>query len=181
MGRIELIIGCMYSGKTTELIRQINRFQTLQKKMFIITHCLDTRYDEMGMICSHDNKKLKGNSFSKLIDSLTNTELLNAEIIFIEEGHFFPDLSKIVLYLANSLNKTIIISGLDGDFEGKPFEEIIQLIPNCEKLIKLNALCKKCNNGMEAIFSKRIIDSKEKQLVGSEGIYEAVCRKHFYN
>ena len=78
-------------------------------------------------------------------------------------------------------NKNVIISGLDGDFQLNPFEQIIKLISNSEKVTKLTALCKQCGDGTEACFSKRIIKNEERELVGSNGIYEAVCRKHYYS
>jgi thymidine kinase len=65
--------------------------------------------------------------------------------------------------------------------EKNPFGDVLRLIPHAEKVTKLSALCKKCGNGTEACFSKRIVNSEERELVGSDGIYEAVCRYHYYN
>ena len=181
MGRIELILGCMYSGKTTEMVRKINMYKTLNKPMVIYTHAMDTRYAESGKISTHDNTILQAIPKTHLSDIFETLSYQTAEMIFIEEAQFFPDLFDTVVRAANEHNKTLIISGLDGDYLLQPFEQIIRLIPHAESVIKLNALCRKCGDGTPASFSKRIVSSVERQLVGSNGIYEAVCRKHYDN
>jgi thymidine kinase len=185
MGRIELIIGCMYSGKTTEIIRQIKRYKTLNKNIIVISHISDNRYYNSGNISTHNREKMLAIPLVNLKDlykyDKDNEEFNKAEIVFIEEGQFFPDLYEFSIECANLYDKNVIISGLDGDFELKPFEQIIKLIPNSEKVTKLTALCKQCGDGTEACFSKRIVENKERELVGSDGIYEAVCRKHYYS
>jgi thymidine kinase len=187
MGRIELIIGCMYSGKTTEIIRQIKRYKSLNKNIIIITHTSDNRYYNSGNISTHNRENMKAIPLSKLKDIYTEDykeefNIFNeADIVFVEEGQFFPDLYEFAIECANLYDKNIIISGLDGDFQLNPFEQIIKLIPNSEKLTKLTALCKQCGDGTEACFSKRIIKDDKRELIGSDGIYEAVCRKHYYS
>jgi thymidine kinase len=104
-----------------------------------------------------------------------------AEVVFVEEGQFFSDLFEYTTEWANTLNKNVIISGLDGDFQLNSFEQIVRLIPHAEKVTKLTALCKQCGDGTEACFSKRIVKSDARELVGSEGVYEAVCRRHYYS
>jgi len=184
MGRIEMIIGCMYSGKTTEIMRQIKRYKTLNKNIIVITHESDNRYCDSGNISTHNCENMVAIPLSKLKNIYNNEykdEFNKAEVVFVEEGQFFPDLYEFSIDCANLYDKNIIISGLDGDFQLKPFEQIINLISNSEKVTKLTALCKQCGDGTEACFSKRIIKNKERELVGSNGIYEAVCRKHYYS
>lgn len=188
-GRIELIIGCMYSGKTSEIIRQVKRYKTLNKNIIIFTHSSDNRYFDSGNISTHNRENMPAIPLKNLKDiysynSSNNSiyeDFIKADVIFIEEGQFFPDLYDFVFEAANLYNKNLIISGLDGDFQLNPFEQIIKLIPNSEKVTKLTALCKQCGDGTEACFSKRIIQSDKRELVGSEGVYEAVCRKHYYS
>jgi len=182
MGRIELIIGCMYSGKTTETMRQIKRYKSLNKNIIIITHTSDNRYYESGNISTHNHENMMAIPLVNLKDiyKTEDNSFTKAEVVFVEEGQFFPDLYDFALECANLYDKNIIISGLDGDFQLKGFEQIIQLIPNSEKVTKLTALCKQCGDGTEACFSKRIVHSEERELIGSDGIYEAVCRKHYY-
>ncbi len=181
MGRIELILGCMYSGKTTELMRQIMRYKTLNKKIMIITHSMDTRYSDAGNIATHNKEIMSAFPMKTLSASSDLESYKEADVVFIEEGQFFPDLFDVVTSMANRDNKTVIVCGLDGDFQLKPFEQVVQLIPQAEKVQKFNALCKKCGDGTEACFSKRIINSSKRELVGSDGVYEAVCRYHYYN
>jgi thymidine kinase len=184
MGRIELIIGCMYSGKTTEIMRQIKRYKTLNKNIIVITHSSDNRYYDSGNISTHNRDNMSAIPLLNLKDIYNHEEYKEfnkAEVIFIEEGQFFPDLYEFAIDCANLHDKNIIISGLDGDFQLKPFEQIIKLIPNSEKVTKLTALCKQCGDGTEACFSKRIVKDNTRELIGSDGIYEAVCRKHYYS
>ena len=183
MGRIELIIGCMYSGKTTEIMRQIKRYNTLNKNIIVITHASDNRYCDSGNISTHNHENMRAIPLINLKDIYNeyNNQYNEAEVVFVEEGQFFPDLYEFVIECANLHDKNIIISGLDGDFQLKPFEQIIKLIPNSEKVTKLTALCKQCGDGTEACFSKRIVKDETRELVGSDGIYEAVCRKHYYS
>ena len=185
MGRIELIIGCMYSGKTTEIIRQIKRYKTLNKNIIVITHISDNRYYDSGNISTHNREKMMAIPLVNLKDihkeeNEFNKEFLVSDVVFIEEGQFFHDLYDFSIECANLYNKNVIISGLDGDFQLKPFMQIISLIPSSEKVTKLTALCKQCGDGTEACFSKRIVKNQERELIGSDGIYEAVCRKHYY-
>lgn len=187
MGRIELIIGCMYSGKTTEIMRQVKRYKTLNKTLnnniIIITHSSDNRYFDSGNISTHNRENMPAIPLLNLKDIYIYNykEFEKADVIFIEEGQFFPDLYDFSIEAANLHDKNVIISGLDGDFQLNPFEQIIKLIPNSEKVTKLTALCKQCGDGTEACFSKRIIQNDQRELVGSDGIYEAVCRKHYYS
>jgi thymidine kinase len=171
----------MYSGKTTELMRQIMRYKTLNKKGMIITHSCDTRYSDAGNIATHNKETMTAVPMSRLEASFDNPLFAEADVVFIEEAQFFPDLLSFVTTAANKHNKTVIVCGLDGDFQLKPFEQVVQLIPQAERVQKFNALCKKCGDGTEACFSKRIVNSSERELVGSDGVYEAVCRYHYYN
>ena len=181
MGRIELIIGCMYSGKTTEFMRRIMMYKTLSKKIIILTHSNDTRYSEEGNIVTHNREKMNAIGMKNLMDVVETEQYLSSEVVFVEEAQFFQDLFDFTLMAANLHNKVVVICGLDGDFQLNPFEQVVRLITHAESVKKLNALCKKCGDGTAACFSKRIVTSQERELVGSDGVYEAVCRKHYYS
>lgn len=170
----------MYSGKTTELMRQIMRYKTLNKKIMIITHSMDTRYSDAGNIATHNKETMTAIPMTSLHLATDLDSYKEADVVFIEEAQFFPDLFEFVTRGANLDNKIVIVSGLDGDFKLEPFQQVVRLIPHAEKVQKFNALCKKCGDGTEACFSKRIVDSSERELVGSDGVYEAVCRQHYY-
>jgi thymidine kinase len=180
VGRIELIIGCMYSGKTSEMMRRIQMYKTLNVPVAIYTHSSDTRYAESGNICTHNRTCVAAYPVNQLTGIRQLAEYKKARVVFIEEAQFFADLFDTVMDCVDTDHKIVIISGLDGDFMMKPFEQIVRLIPCAETVTKLNALCKICGDGTPASFSKRIVHSQERELVGSDGVYEAVCRKHYY-
>lgn len=181
MGRIELIIGCMYSGKTTEFMRQIMMYKTLNKKIIIITHSSDNRYSDSGNISTHNREMMDAIAMTKLFDIVETPAYKEAHVVFIEEAQFFPDLFEFTTMVANKDQKIVVVCGLDGDFQLNPFEQVVRLITHAESVKKLNALCKRCGDGTPACFSKRIVTSQERELVGSDGVYEALCRKHYYS
>ena len=181
MGRIELIIGCMYSGKTTEFMRQIMMYKTLSKKIIILTHSNDNRYSQSGNISTHNREMMNAVAVTSLNDIVVKKEYTEAQVVFIEEAQFFPDLFDFTIMAANQDNKIVVVCGLDGDFQLNPFEQVLRLVTHSESVKKLNALCKKCGDGTPACFSKRIVTSQERELVGSDGVYEALCRKHYYS
>ena len=181
MGRIELIIGCMYSGKTTEFMRQIMMYKTLSKKIIILTHSNDNRYSQSGNISTHNREMMDAVATTSLMNSVNTPAYKEAQVVFIEEAQFFSDLFDFTIMAANQDNKTVVVCGLDGDFQLNPFEQVVRLITHAESVKKLNALCKRCGDGTPACFSKRIVTSQERELVGSDGVYEALCRKHYYS
>ena len=99
------------------------------------------------------------------------------DVIGIDEGQFFSQIVEFCQTMANK-NKIVLIAALDGTFERKPFGNIISLIPLAEKVLKLNAVCVYCAN--EAAFTKRIVESKQIQLIGGEEMYKPVCRPCFF-
>ena len=176
---LHIIMGPMFSGKSTELIRLIREYKFIEKNILVIKHSSDDcRYAE-SKICTHDQQKEDCISLSELEKIRESSEYKNAEIVFIEEAQFFEGLSGFIKEGMESLNKSFIIAGLDGDFKREPFGEILSLIPYSNKVTKLNALCKFCKNGTEAPFTKRLTNSKEQHLVGGEDKYASVCRYHY--
>lgn len=173
--QLHIIIGCMYSGKSTELLKVINYYKILEKPLYIINHELDTRYGS-GII-SHDKKSCPSHSLSSLMSIKDNTEFLESDVVIIEEAQFFEDLIEFVK-LCLSINKIIYVAGLDGDSFMKPFGKILELIPLCDSIKKLSALCVLCKNGTPANFTRRIVDNQEQKLIGSFESFIPVCRKH---
>lgn len=179
-GSLEIILGCMWSGKSTEIIRIAKRYQSINKNILILKNSKDNRYNfSDNYIVSHDQEKIKCINTSKLNTILGTDIYEKAEIIIIEEAQFFEDLYNFSITSTDFNKKKVIIVGLDGDFQRKPFGDILKLIPCAEKVTKLNAFCKICNDGTPAYFTKRCINNTKQELVGSDDIYMAVCRKHF--
>jgi thymidine kinase len=180
VGSIELILGCMFSGKSTEILRRVKRFQIIDKMVCVISHKTDTRYSSEEVIVTHNGVTYPCIMLEHLNDIYKNDKYnLNYDVFVIEEGQFFDDLYDFVINLADNKNKTVIVASLNGDFERKPFGEIYKLISHAEKIVKLSALCTMCKDGTSANFSKRITTNTEQISVGAGDQYIAVCRKHY--
>jgi len=175
---LELIIGPMFSGKTSRLIEIYKQCKFCNIPTLVINHSIDTRYDQY-LLSNHDKVMIPCIQTTQLTSLINNQELEKAEVILINEGQFFDDLYDCTeLWLKE--NKKIYISGLDGDFERKKFGQIIDLIPLCDKVTKMTSLCSICKNGTPGIFSKRITKEKEQTIVGSDN-YLPVCRYCYEN
>jgi len=170
---LKLIVGCMYSGKTTEILRIVNSLKHINEIPIIIKPKIDNRYSS-NKISTHNKQEYE----CQTIDNLSDFKNLNdSKYIIIEEAQFFKDLLLFVIDQVEIKGKNVIVVGLDGDSDRENFGEIHKLYSLCDDIIKLKAYCSICKDGTLGIFSKRISDSKEKVLVGSEGDYIAVCRK----
>jgi len=177
-GYLELIIGPMYAGKSTELLRIINRYKCLNKKICVINHSFNNRYGSTGLT-THNKTIFEQCLIVEKLEGLDNdSAILETDVIIIEELQFFEDAFEYVVKWCDS-GKIVICAGLDGDYLRNPFGDVLRLIPHSDKVTKLNSLCKKCGDGTLAHFTKRIVSSAETTLVGSDEIYEAVCRKHY--
>ena len=168
---INIIIGPMLSGKTTEMIRIINRLRTLNLKVLVINYEEDKRYSYTHM-CTHD----KLSTESEFIKDLKTVNYSNYDVICINEGQFFTGLVDFCKEVIKN-NKSVYVAALDGDYKQEKFGEVLDLIPLCNNITKLTAFCTVCNDGTRACFTKRLVDSKEQKLIGTEE-YTAVCRKH---
>jgi thymidine kinase len=178
VGSLEMIIGCMFSGKSSALIHRIRQNQLLGRRMLLVTHASDTRYKE-DAIYSHDRIHVDATSLTDLMMLLPTDIYRDAEVVFIEEAQFFPDLILFVKQAVDIDNKRVVLSGLDGDYDRKPFQQIVDLIPFAESVEKRSALCLKCNDGTPACFSKRKVWSGDRCLVGAGDLYVPVCRLHY--
>ena len=173
MGELHLIVGCMFSGKTTELLRIAKRLKSIGQKVALINYAEDTRYSTTD-VTTHD--KYSCDIESHYTDKLDTLDARNYQVICVNEAQFFTGLKTFCIDLLKR-SKIIYVSGLDGDFKQQPFGEILELIPMCNTITRLHAFCKICKNGNPAYFTKRLTDAKEQKLIGTEE-YIPVCRKH---
>ena len=182
-GSLELILGCMYSGKTTELIRLMNRYKSINDNILAINYKNDIRYGDDNKIYTHNKDGVDAlhldnlNVFHEKL--FFQIQYKSSEIIFINEGQFFENLHEFCIKAVDIDNKTVIVCGLDGDFRREPFGDMLKLIPHADKVTRLTALCKKCNDGTAGIFTLRTINSSEQTLIGGNECYMPVCRKHY--
>ena len=190
MSYLELFLGPMFSGKTSKLIDLYNKYTYCNMKVCVINHSLDTRYSETKL-SSHDKMVIPCIFMNHLSDIYYYSNLEDpmdvkgqhhllihkSEVVLINEGQFFDDLYEIVLKLLEE-NKKVYISGLDGDFQKNKFGKLLDLIPHCDKVTKLESLCGICKDGTKGIFSKRITQETDQKVIGVDN-YIPVCRKCF--
>lgn len=175
-GYLELYLGPMFSGKTTQLIRIYESYTYIGKTVAVINYIDDTRYHE-SLLSSHD-KKMIPCIFSKTLGELwnaTDSEIRNADIIIINEGQFFDDLYDVVIDMVEIHSKKVYICGLDGDFNRNKFGKMLDLIPYSDKVNKLHAFCAICKNGKKGIFSHRTTNETGQIVIGSSN-YIPLCR-----
>lgn len=179
-GYLELILGPMFSGKTTQIIQMYKKYTYIGKKVSVINYYQDTRYD-VSMLSTHDKVMIpciQSPNIHDLWNDKTNLYyniLRSSDVILINEGQFFQDLYENVIDMVEFHNKIVYICGLDGDFKRNRFGKIIDLIPYCDKITKLQSLCSTCRNGKIAIFSHRITDEHLQIVIGSDN-YVPLCR-----
>jgi len=169
-GQIQVIFGPMFSGKTTELLRRIKRYQVAKYRCCVIKYENDKRYDKDD-VSTHDMQKAKAISCSNLAS--IKSKVMSYEVIGVDEGQFFPDTVQFCEDMAKQ-RKTIIVAALDGDFQRKPFGNIIGLVPLAESVIKLTAVCMNCYG--EGSFTKRICGDTQLEVIGGADKYMAACR-----
>ena len=174
--KVEIILGCMMAGKTTEMVRRISRYEAIGKNTLIINSNLDTRTGDS--VKTHNNETKKALKTLNLMDIVETDEYATSDIIGLDEAQFFKDLKKFVLY--SEKTKTIIISGLDGDSNREPFGQILECIPLCDNVTKLTALDMISKDGSAGIFSKRIINDNQQIFIGSSESFLAVSRKNYF-
>jgi thymidine kinase len=174
-GWIEVIAGCMFSGKTEELIRRLRRAKIAKQIVLVFKPKIDTRYS-VDEIVSHSEQSLP----SIIVE--TPQEILelskDAQVIGIDEAQFF---SKEIVDVCNQLaneGKRVLVAGLDQDYRGVPFEPMPQLLAIAEYITKTLAICVVCGNPADK--TQRKIISAERVVVGASDIYEARCRKCHY-
>lgn len=177
IGRIDLVLGCMFSGKTTEVIAECKKWFSISKNALCINYFADDRYGDDDNLYSHDKEKIKCVRVYKLKD-IDDELIKSSDIILINEGQFFDDLIDNCVKWCDVYNKKIIVSGLDGDFLRKPFGKILDLIPYANSVKKLKAFCSICKDGTHAYFSSRLSNESNQVVIGSSN-YVAVCRKHY--
>ncbi len=173
-GRIEVICGSMFSGKTEELIRRLKRAMFARQKVEIFKPAIDTRYSEDDVV-SHDQNSIP----STPIDSSASILLLagDNDVVGIDEAQFLDDGLVGVCNELAGRGVRVIVAGLDMDFKGKPFGPIPALCSVADDVQKVHAICVRC--GSQAYISHRLVDSDKRVLLGETHEYEPLCRECF--
>jgi len=176
-GYLELIIGPMFSGKTTRLIDIQKKYAVCDISCCVINHLLDKRYDE-HLLCTHDKQSTDCFNIIHLADIFSMNILSIYDVLLINEGQFFEDLYCVISDLLQRDHLTIVICGLDGDYKMERFGQILNLIPRANEVEKLYAICKYCRN--PASFTHRTTNETVQKVIGDIDKYVPVCRKCYY-
>ena len=178
-GYLELILGPMFSGKTSTLKKIYDQCMYCNIPVMVINYEADNRYCDASFMSTHDKIMIpcvKGVSILEILEQ--NKEKVNeSEVILINEGQFFKDIDT-VIHLVEDLHKRVYICGLDGDFKKNKIGSLLDLIPHCDNVYKLKSLCSECRNGKSGLFSYRITDETDQVVIGVEN-YKPVCRACF--
>ncbi len=178
-GRMELICGSMFSGKTEELIRRLRRAVIAKQKVQVFKPAIDYRY-HAEKVTSHNGIDFEAYPVSSAREIQSALEP-DTTVVAIDEVQFFDDAVVDVCDTLAEEGKRVICAGLDMDFRGVPFGPMPQLMARAEEVSKLHAICVIC--GDEASRTQRLIDNKPAAiddpvvLVGASEVYEARCRR----
>ena len=180
-GWIEVITGCMFSGKTEELIRRVRRAEIAKQKVRVIKPKMDNRHDKEDVV-SHSGAKFAAVCVDRP-EMILTPSMSSVQVVAIDEAQFFAvsTIVGVVEKLARE-GKRVIIAGLDMDFRGEPFGAMPELLARAEKVDKLTAICTTC--GGEATRTQRIVDGRPARyhdpilLIGAQDYYQARCRTH---
>lgn len=174
-GWIEVVCGSMFSGKTEELIRRLNRAIIAQQNVEIFKPKIDSRYSKKKVV-SHNDNAIHSTPVGFANDILLQST--NCDVIGIDEAQFFDaEIVNVANRLAN-MGKRVVIAGLDMDFKGRPFKPMDELMSIAEYITKVHAICMNC--GKIASYSYRRTKSNQMVVLGEKDVYEALCRNCFY-
>ena len=179
---LELIIGPMFAGKSTTILQRVKRAEVIGVRSLIVTSILDNRYNtSTNLVKTHDLQTREAIGLKDIRDITMFGSFQPAKLIIIEEAQFFEHLYETVKMLVEVYRRDVIVVGLDGDSDRKPFGEILQLIPLADTVTKITALCKRCCDGTAALFTFcSVSGEKDSQIkVGGDETYEALCRRHY--
>ena len=191
MGKLEIIMGTMFSGKTSYLLNKIALFVELNIKVLYINIDFDNRSNLefsthnpiFNNIDFKNKNKMNENLTMIKVRDLSNITFESYDIIMIDEAHFFDDIIKFTKKLIDN-KKHVIIATLIADYKGNKFGKVLDLIPICDEIVRLESYCIECSKQKKinkAIYSKRITKNKESIDIGGSDKYIAVCREHYAN
>jgi thymidine kinase len=178
---LTLILGPMFAGKSSALLSRVKRAKVLGWKTLVITSDIDKRYDASGAkVMTHDLAGIDAVGVTMLEGVAWTRDYSKARLIVIEEAQFFPDLYEFVVNAVEKHGKDVVVVGLDGDSDRKPFGQILDLVPLADEVMRLTSLCKRCGDGTAAIFTALVSGVKGEQVcVGGAERYEPMCRLHY--
>jgi thymidine kinase len=185
-GKLEVITGCMFAGKTEELLRRVERARIAKKRVLLFKPTLDTRYSKEEVVTHYGRSlpchRLPPGASLEELEGLVGDELATADVVAFDEAHFFGEGFSALCEALVARGKRVIVAGLDLNFRGEPFGPMPELLALADEVLKLQAVCVVC--GKPATRSQRLIDGKPARegpeiLIGGLESYEARCRDCF--
>jgi thymidine kinase len=172
---VEVVIGPMFAGKTSYALSAIRKHTALGQRVLVIKPACDTRYGAVSEITTHDGDSLPCMT-THTLNSVTDEVFASCDVIVIDEAQFFTGLLYFAVSASEQKHKSVYVIGLSGDYQRRPFGEIVDLIPIADKITKLSAICA-C--GGEAHFTRRLNPNAGQVIIGGAESYEACCRACF--
>ncbi|KAK9820990.1 hypothetical protein WJX81_002939 [Elliptochloris bilobata] len=177
-GRIDLILGPMFAGKTSELLRRIQVHEAAGRRVAVVKSDKDDRYHRSRLV-THDGQARECFATATLaqLRERLGAAYHDIDVFAIDEAQFFPDLLAFCTAAADSHAKHLLLAGLDGDFRRQRFGQVLDVLPLADTVTKLAARCAYC--GTPALFSLRIAADARQEVVGGADKYAPVCRRHY--
>ena len=174
----------MFAGKTTALLEAVAAAERARQRVVVITHALDNRYGE-SKCATHSGMARPATAVQSLMSLVSTSEntscgdLTSVDVIAVDEGQFYSDLTEFCHHAVETLRKTVIVAGLSGDYQRKRFGDLVSLVPLADHVEFLKARCTFCEQ--PAAFTLRLLANGQQTLVGGEDTYQPVCRQHYEN
>ena len=175
---LEVVCGPMFSGKSSYIYSIVKRYASIGVNVLVIKPSSDTRYSQKPEVVTHDGVKFDCISTPHNLMTLS-FDVKNTNVVILEEAQFFVDLLPFVRWLVDTERKNVIVVGLDGDSERRPFGDVMACVPLADKVTKLHALCPECADGTPALFTFRKVHQGGQVLVGGSDMYVSYCREHY--
>ena len=169
---LDVVIGPMFSGKSTYVLSVVSRYSVLGVPVLVITHESDQRYSS-NQVVTHDGRSAP----CVHARDLDKVDLGPYKVIIVDEAQFFTHLVPFVEWAVDTHGKHVFLVGLDGDSERRKFGEILDCIPLADRVLRLTAFCRQCADGTPGLFSYRREYSDQQVIVGGSNRYETLCRR----
>ena len=178
---LELIVGPMFAGKTTELIRRQRRLQIIGRTVVVVNHASNIRDGcGAGELQTHDLNRAQGSPvvpLDAIQDLFIHPLYARSDAIIVDEGQFFWGLKNAVLRMVEHDGKHVVVAGLLARADRSPFGQIHLLMLHADKVVFLRALCKRCGDGTPGLYTRKLRETDT--AIGGADLYESLCRCHY--
>lgn len=175
--RLEVILGPMFSGKSTYIHTALHREHAIGVQTLVIKPKLDTRHSIENETATHDGIRIPCRSVT-FLTSISCCDLIDVKFVVIEEAQFFTDLLNWIIHMEQCCpDKSFLVIGLNGDSQRRPFGQMLEILPYADSIVHMNALCMRCRDGTPGIFSHRKVESPDQISIGGANAYETLCRR----